>query len=480
MLELIRKAFNRSEKPKETKAHKFASISENLFESTVRVRVSRRLTSQSVSYNDSRLTLKDLRNEPKDVQLRVLARVSPEFSKAINIYQSLTNTQTTLKTESNSAEQIIQDYAMGQEQMGLNEETQINENIRDLLIWGYFAMQNLGDANKRIIGIRNISPELLAFETIDSKLHTTVDAIGYYATRTNIGLKSNEFIPLESIEHKEPNFYYGSINTTSESRKGNPLFESAINLAISAGEKDHLINEWMRGQVSPNEIYFVNISEYLPLVAGGHVRYDDIRKLAKDAVVKVDNSFDNRDATQILTLDVPVEKVTSGTLQHRLAGLDSVNETYDVSFPRALHVPQSIFGAKRTGSALNDTQALHEILAFYKNVLLFRRTISRGRTKLYKAKLEQSGNFDKLEHGFSDADPEIKQIINEALLREVEAARTLIEKGVFTISEIREAFVSGRLDLTMFPPEHPDPEGAMRQAMERKDTHEQRTTTPSD
>ena len=459
-----------------------AVISDNIFETQATVRVSHRITSGQIGYgyeNLEKITLKDLRGKSREIQLRVLSRISPEFSRAGNIYKSFVNTGSTLLTESDAAETIIKDHLMEMEDKGIIEETQINENVEDLLNFGFIAMQNIGDKQKNIIGIRNIAPEWIGFETIESELHGVVEAVGYYkGTKTgifNMRTQSN-FIPLQSIEHTEPNFFYGAINTTSECMKGRPLFESAINLAISSGEVDHLLTEWLRGQVSPNELFSVDISDYLPLVADGHVKYESVRELARDAVSKIDNSFNERDATQLVTIDLPVNRITTGTLQHRLGGLDSVNEKYDVSFPRAFHVPQSIFGVKRTGSTLNDTQTLHEVLAFYKNVLLFRRTISRGRTKLYKAKLMEMGNEDLLEHGFKDNDPEIKSMLNEALLRECESAKILVELGVFTIDEIREAFVSGTLDLTRFPPEHPDPD-AMRQKMM---TRQQNRETPDE
>ena len=472
MLETIQKLFGRNA-PREMKA---AVISDNIFETDTTVRVSHRISSAKVGYgyeNLDKITLKELRSKTRDIQLRVLSRISPEFSKAINIYKSFVNTGSTLQTESDAAEQIIKDYLMEMEEKGIIEETQINENVEDLLNFGFIAMQNVGDKSKQIIAIRNIAPEWIGFESIESEVHGIIDAVGYYkGSKTGIlNMRTqSSFVPLQSIEHTEPNFYYGAINTTSESMKGRPLFESAINLAISSGEVDHLLTEWLRGQVSPNEINAVDMTAWLPLVQEGVVKYADVMSLVKDNVVKLDNATSERDATQIITTDMPIQHITTGTLQHRLGGLDSINEKYDVSFPRSLHVPQSIFGVKRTGSTLNDTQTLHEVLAFYKNVLMFRRTISRGRTKLYKAKLTEMGNTDPLEHGFKDNDPEIKSLLNEALLRECEAAKILLELGVFTIDEIREAFVSGTLDLTQFPPEHPDPDAqaaAMRQRVEQ-------------
>ena len=474
MLETIQKLFGRNA-PREMKA---AVISDNIFETDATVRVSHRISSAKVGYgyeNLDQITLKDLRSKNKDIQLRVLSRVSPEFSRAINIYTSFTNTGSTLKTKSDAAEQIINDHLMEMENKGIIEETQINENVYDLLNFGFIAMQNIGDAQKRIIGIRNISPEWIGFETLDSEVHGLIEAVGYYkSSKTGIlSLQTqNNFVPLQSIEHKEPNFYYGAINTTSETVKGRPLFESAINLAISSGEVDYLLSEWLRGQVSPNEINAVDATAWFPLVAAGLVKYEAVMALVKDNVVKLDEMTSKRDATQIVTTDMPIQHTTTGTLQHRLGGLDSINEKYDVSFPRALHVPQSIFGVKRTGSTLNDTQTLHEVLAFYKNILMFRRVISRGRTKLYKAKLMEAGNEDPLEHGFKDNDPEIKSMLNEALLRECQSAQILVDLGVFTIDEIREAFVSGVLDLTRFPPEHPDPEGMRQQIIQSQQSQQ--------
>lgn len=475
MLEMIRNLFKRKPKaapaPVEMEA---AAVSEGIFGSAISSKIVRRITSGRI-IGEKNLTYEGLRDRPRNIQLRTLARISPEFARATNIYKSFVNTETTLKTESEVAEEIIKEFLMDMEGIGIVEETQISENVYDLLYFGFMAMQNLGNESNEIIGIRNITPELIDFEIVDSEIHTEVEAVGYYRQNRLLGVSRGDFIPLQSIEHSEPNFYYGAINTTSATLRGNPLFESAISLAISAGEKDSMLSRWLRGQVAPNEVWAIDMSEYLPLIAAGHVKYETVRALAKDNAEKLDASFDNRDETQYLTLDVPVERIVSGTLQQRLSGLESINENYDVGFPRALHVPQSIFGVKRTGSTLNDTQALHEILAFYKNVLLFRRVISRGRTKLYKSKLEQMGNSDELAHGFNNDDPELKSLLNEALLNECEAAQILVDMGAFTVDEIRIAFVSGVLDLTKFPPDHPDSDAqaeAMRKRMEQQQNGE--------
>ena len=78
-------------------------------------------------------------------------------------------------------------------------------------------MQNIAadtDTKKEIIGIQNIQPELIAFEEIlVDEFEKPIDAIGYYANDYYYGSataararSSNDFIPLQSIVHKDPNF----------------------------------------------------------------------------------------------------------------------------------------------------------------------------------------------------------------------------------------------------------------------------------
>ena len=147
-----------------------------------------------------------------------------------------------------------------------------------MYVLGYMAMQNIAadnDPQKEIIGIRNIQPEYIAFEEIIvPEFEKPIDAIGYYAndyyynsSASAQSRSSNEFIPLQSIVHQESNFYYGAINTSSDYLRGKSMIESAINLAISSGEKGEMMDEYLRGKIFPNEIFFVDPADYLRLVS---------------------------------------------------------------------------------------------------------------------------------------------------------------------------------------------------------------------
>ena len=447
---------------------KFSYVRESLINATPGRRAYRgRGAYETVNENaDSKTTFKKIRSMSQDRQLRVLAQISPEVSKAVRLYKTFTNTSITPVGENDRVENAIKEHIEMMADRGINIEQLINENIFDIYVMGYMAMQNIAadtDTNKEIIGIQNIQPELIAFEEIlVDEFEKPIDAIGYYANDYYYGSataararSSNDFIPLQSIIHEDPNFYYGAINTTSNSLRGRSLILSAINLAISAGEKDEMMNEYLRGKIFPNEIFFADPADYLRLVSEEKMSPKKAEELIQDAVDQIAEFAGEADVSQTLALGIKVQRIQAGTVDGRLDGLETINDSHDVSFPRALDVPQGLLGAKKSTTALNDTQTVHEVLGFYKNILSMRTTIAKGYKKLFKPKLEQIGVTGEGGIEFDSSDPELKSLIAAAMLSEAQAGQTHTEMGTFTAEELRKAYVTGHLDLRQFPPEMP-------------------------
>ena len=295
-----------------------------------------------------------------------------------------------------------QEYIGEMADRGINLPQLIDENIYDIYIMGFMAMQNIAadtDKKKEIIGIRNIQPEYIAFEEVlVPEFEKPIDAVGYYpndyyygsasAARTR---SSNDFIALQSIVHQEPNFFYGAINTMSDSLRGRSMIESAINLSISAGEKGEMMDQYLRGKIFPNEIFAVDPTPYLQLVLEGKMKPEKAKELLDDAIKQIIEFGSEADTSQVLALAVKIERIQAGTVDGRLDGLETINDSHDVSFPRALNVPQGLLGAKRSGNSLSDTQTTHDVLSFYKTILGIREITAKGYKKLIKSKLMQKG-----------------------------------------------------------------------------------------
>ena len=428
---------------------------------------------------DSKTTFKKIRSMEMYRQLRVLSRISPEISKAVELYKTFANTSITAVGESDRVENAIKECIEMMRERGINIEQLINENIYDIYVMGFMAMQNVAadkDPKKEIIGIRNIQPEFIAFEEIIvDDFEKPIDAIGYYPNEYYYGSasgartrSSNDFVALQSIVHQEENFYYGAINTTSDSLRGRSLITSAINLAISSGEKGEMMDEYLRGKIFPNEIFFVDPADYLRLVSEEKMKPEKAQELIQNAVDQITEFGQEADTTQVLALGIKVDRIQAGTVEGRLDGLESINESHDVSFPRALKVPPNLLGQRRTGSALNDTQSVHSVLSFYKNILALRTTCEKGYEKLFKPKLVQMGVSGEGGIEFDSSDPELKSMIAAAMLAEAQAGEIHTQMGTFTAKELRKAYVTGHLDLRQFPPEMPA-DTEPRQPTEPKD-----------
>ena len=291
----------------------------------------------------------------------------PKSKKATELYKTFTNTSVTPVGENNRVENAIAEFIGEMADRGINLPQLIDENIYDIYIMGFMAMQNIAadtDPQKKIIGIRNIQPEYIAFEEIlVPEFEKPIDAVGYYpndyyygsasAARTR---SSNDFIALQSIVHTEPDFFYGAINTMSDSLRGRSMIESAINLAISAGEKGEMLDQYLRGKIFPNEIFALDPTPYLRLVSEGKMKAERAKELLDDAIEQITEFGEEADTSQVLALAVQVERIQAGTVDGRLDGLETINDSHDVSFPRALNVPQGLLGAKRSGNSLSDTQ----------------------------------------------------------------------------------------------------------------------------
>ena len=447
---------------------KFSYVSEALI-STVAARRSYRGRGVYETVNENvttKTSYKKIRKMEMYRQLRTLSRLSPEIKKATELYKTFTNTSVTPVGENNRVENAIAEFIGEMADRGINLPQLIDENIYDIYIMGFMAMQNIAadtDPQKKIIGIRNIQPEYIAFEEIlVPEFEKPIDAVGYYpndyyygsasAARTR---SSNDFIALQSIVHTEPDFFYGAINTMSDSLRGRSMIESAINLAISAGEKGEMLDQYLRGKIFPNEIFALDPTPYLRLVSEGKMKAERAKELLDDAIEQITEFGEEADTSQVLALAVQVERIQAGTVDGRLDGLETINDSHDVSFPRALNVPQGLLGAKRSGNSLSDTQTTHDVLSFYKTILGIREITSKGYKKLIKSKLMQMGISGEGGIEFDSKDPELKSMLAAAMLQEAQTGQIHTEMGTFTAEELRKAYVTGHLDLRQFPPEKP-------------------------
>ena len=438
--------------------HKFF-VSSTLFDTE---RTARRSTrgKASKSREDSRKTrdYKKIRKLPQREQLRILSRICPPFSRAVEIYRSFVNTEITVDAEDDAVEQAIEDYLEEMIERGITLENLSNEAIYDIYVIGYMGMQNIArddDPQREIIGIQMIEPEYLHFEDVDAEgFDKPIKAVGYYEDERLGGRSANKFIPLYSIAHKEPNFYYGALNTTSESLQGKSSCESVIDLAIADGENKQAQNKYLRGKIFPSEIYSVDPTAYFNMVLNETMEQDEADDTIQDAVDQLSKfGEEGVDTTQTLALPIKVEKIQAGTVDGRLDGLETINRTNDVEYPRALKCPERLLGTSTRTTALSDTGPTHDILAFYKNVLAIRVLLQTGYKKLIKAKLNQRGITGEGGVKFNDNDPELKAMLTAASKEDAETGKLHIDMGTFNAAELRTSYVSGYLDLTKLPPE---------------------------
>ena len=400
--------------------------------------------------SDSKTTYKNLRKKSTEIQLRTLARISGEVSKALNLYQGFTNSGWEPVAETDRATRALVEWFEEMADLGVNVNNLINENIYDLYVIGAMCMRILliNDEPKLI---RNIPPEEIDFLHQLDPDPMNMDYGKIWYTGFYLQRDKREFVVLESILDPNPYFYYAPMLTTSKSPKGISIIESVIELAISAGEKNYMMTEYLRGNIFPQEIVSLVLDEYFKVLLDEDVDFDmkNFNKTKDDAVKAVTDFFDTSDSTQTLVSDVPLQKIVVGTLEgNNLRGLPEVNDAHESAFPRALKAPAPLLGIRRQGNALNDTETKYAIRSFYKNILNIRATTKKGWEKLCRSYLSYKGITGKGGIAFTETDIELKQAITEAVVKETEAAGNLIRDRIFTRGEMRKNFTQGTLDLT--------------------------------
>lgn len=401
--------------------------------------------------SDSKTTYKNLRKKSTEVQLRTLSRISGEVSKALNLYQGFTNSGWEVVAETDRATRALKAWFEEMSDLGVNINNLINENIYDLYVIGAMCMRTLliNDEPKLI---RNIPPEEIAFLHQMDPEPENMEYGKIWYTGFYLDKNQREFVVLESILDPNPYFYYAPMLTTSKSPQGISIIESVIELAISAGEKNYMMTEYLRGSIFPHEIVFLVLENYFETLLDEEVDFDmaKFNKVKEDAVKAVEDFFENSDSTQTLVSDVPLQKIVVGTLEgNNLRGLPEINDAHESAFPRALKAPAPLLGIRRQGNALNDTETKYAIRSFYKNILNIRATTKMGWEKLCTSYLSYRGITGKGGIAFTETDIELKQAITEAIAKETEAAGNLIKDRIFTRGEMRKNFVQGTLDLTM-------------------------------
>ena len=406
---------------------------------------------------DTKTTYKNLRKQSTEVQLRTLARISSEVSKALNLYVGFTNSGWEVVGDSDRAENAINAWFDEMGNRGVNINTLINENIYDLYILGAMCMRTLLINDEPQL-IRNIPPEEIEFLHQTDPDPANIDYGKVWYKGFYVENSRTEFVVLESILDPNPYFYYGTMLTNSKSPKGVSIIESVVELGISAGEKDYMLTEYLRGSIFPHEIVSLIMDPYFEVLADENVEFDiDAFNVIKtEAVAAVEKFMDEADSTQTLVTDVEIKKIVVGTLEgFNLRGLSDINNAQDLKFPRSLKAPATLLGMHHESGALNDTFSKYDIRAFYKNLLNLRQTIRMGWEKLCTSYLVYRGIRGKGGIAFTDTDVELRQSITEAVNQEAEAATKFTQARLFTRQEMRETLVTGTLDLTQLPPDLP-------------------------
>lgn len=400
-----------------------------------------------------KLSFKQLRKKDLETQLRTLARISPEVSDAISIYKGFVNSSWTLNADSDRSETTIQNWLEMQSKKGVHLNTLINQNIFDLYVLGGMAL-NVKFINETPVFLENIPPGQIKFLYMVDPAHPEAGKIWFTGIYIN---NSRHFVVLESLFDETPFFYYGGMETTSDSKQGQSPIESVVNLAIAAGEKTYLENEYLRGAIFPHEIYSLVLDNFFDLVTSekSALTLDEVSE-AKDAAIKeLADFFSDTDSTQTLILDVPITKTIAGTLEaQNLRGLSDINDSHNLTFPRALKIPPTLFGTQNR-ALLNDTQSTSGVRAFYNTIQNMRGIIEKGYTEIFTAYLNWENGGGEAGVKFDDTDSEIKRLLALALKEESQAAKMHIDMGTFSRQEMRTAFVQGALDFTQFDPELP-------------------------
>lgn len=405
----------------------------------------------------AKTTYKNLRKKSTEIQLRTLARISDNVSKALNIYQGFCNSGWAIDAESNRAERALTEWFEEMSDIGINANNLVNQNIYDLYILGAMCMRTVLINNEPKF-IRNIPPENISFLHQVDPDPANIDYGKIWYKGFYLENSRTDFVVLESILDPNEYFYYGTMLEDSTNPKGISIIESVIDLAISAGEKDYLLTEYLRGSIFPHEIVSLILADYFKVLADENIEFDvdKFNEIKKDAVDKVNKFIDEGDSTQTLSIDVPVEKTVIGTLEgNNLRGLSDINDSHSESFPRALKAPSVLLGSRRQGSALNDTESKYEIRSFYKNVLNIRGTVRGGWEKLCTSYLRFRGITGKGGIVFNDTDVELRQAITESVKSSAEAGKTLIDSRVVTRQEVRTGIKKGALDFSDIPEDLP-------------------------
>ena len=462
-------------------------IAEETLQSTTRT-ITRRyadsalITGVESTRRDSKSTYKALRKKTTEEQLRTLARISEAVSKALNIYQGFTNSGWDIVADSDRGTNALRVWFEEMEDRGINPNNLINEEIYDLYVLGGTAFRTVL-INDEPQFIRNIPPEEISFLHQVDPDPANVEYGKIWYTGFYLDRAKREFVVLESIVDPNPYFYYAPMLTTSKTPKGISIIESVIDLAISAGEKNYMMTEYLRGNIFPHEIVSIILDPYFEVLTDENVEFDieKFNEVKQKAVDQVTKFMEEGDSTQTLVADVEIRKIVVGTLEGaNLRGLPDINDDQDARFPRALKVPGTLLGQRRQGSALNDNQTRYEIRAIYKNILNIRTTLRRGWEKLCTSYLTYRGIRGKGGIAFTDTDIELKQAITEAVKSEADAAKVLVDIRAFTPAEIREAFTRGALDLTQFDADMPpelEAELANSQQEESDDSESEDTGT---
>jgi len=353
-------------------------------------------------FSQQNFKIKDIFNKPISEAIESLVESSDEMRSAVTMYRDYGIRRYEL-LGNNRSRNIVQSFFDGMTRRGHNPISLFKRFMYGIYVEGAFCGELVfSEDGTTPLFIKYVSPWSMSFERIGGD-----DPV--YAEEYLIGQRdnSNRLNVLFDPRSPDPTFSYVPYNPLGNKPYGSSQIAPALFGGITMSDLLVSLSQFVQRKVFPRGVFSLITRE---LVQAGYSA-EQITKIANRASTAVKNQINNTNTTQDIVLPVEVVFTLVGSLERaNIDGAEMIVDILERKLQRGLGVPRLMYGGRRQGGGLNDTESRVDWQAFNARLMGMRDFIEVPLNGFIEQILIAAGNGGECTIEFDDTDPELERM----------------------------------------------------------------------
>lgn len=380
-------------------------------------------------FSQQNYRIKDIYNKPVSEAIEALIQSSDELRSATTMYMDYAVRKYEL-TGNTRSQTIVREFLDSMERRGHNIISLWKRFVYGVYVEGAFCGELVfSEDGTEPLFIKYVSPWTMSFEKIggDDPVYKEEYLVGQYNNTNRLNVLFDPRAP-------DPTFIYAPYNPLSNKPYGSSQVAPALFGAITMSDLLVSMSRFIQRKVFPKGVFSLLMK---PLIDAGY-NSQQITAIANKATQALKGQLDGSDITQDIVLPAEVVFTLVGSLERaNIDGAEMIVDILERKLQRGLGVPRLMYGGRRQGGGLNDTESRVDWQAFNTRLIGIRDFIEAPIAKFFEQVLIAMGNGGEIGIQFDDTDPEIERIEAEFFDLQMDGFAKLQALRLYSQEELR-------------------------------------------